>query len=121
MRLIARISALALSLSPAFAVSGEADVVAAEATRTGETWRFDVTVRHADEGWEHYANAWEVVGPGGAVLGVRELLHPHVAEQPFTRSLSGVAIPPGVTRVTIRARDTVHAWGGAEIDVVLSD
>ncbi len=38
--------------SPARA--GEADVVRLEATRvTPGVWRFDVTVRHADEGWDH--------------------------------------------------------------------
>ena len=101
------------------AAAGEADVVAAEAVRTGGAWRFDVTVRHADEGWDHYADAWEVVGPDGTVYGVRELLHPHVDEQPFTRSLSGVAIPGDVETVTVRARDSVHGFGGAEIDIRL--
>ena len=31
-------------------------------------WRFDVTVRHADEGWDHYADKWDVVAPDGTVL-----------------------------------------------------
>ena len=36
--------------------AGEADVVGVEATRISPgVWRFDVTVRHADEGWRHYA------------------------------------------------------------------
>ena len=37
-------------------------------------------------GWEHYANKWDVVGPDDTILGTRVLLHPHVNEQPFTRS-----------------------------------
>lgn len=82
-------------------------------------WRFNVTVRHDDEGWDHYADQWEVLGPDGAVYGTRELLHPHEAEQPFTRSLGAVAIPGSVTRVTIRARDKVHGYGGAELIVEL--
>jgi len=53
------------------------------------------------------------------VLGVRELAHPHVNEQPFTRSLGGVEIPDGVQEVTIRARDSVHGYGGAELSVEL--
>ncbi|MEM8571259.1 MAG: hypothetical protein AAGG56_10150 [Pseudomonadota bacterium] len=94
------------------AVWADAPVVeGVSATRNGDTWRFDVTVSHADEGWEHYADAWEVIGPDGQVLGTRTLFHPHVTEQPFTRSLSQVVIPDGVTQVQIRAHDSVHGWG----------
>ena len=107
-------------LVPAAAPAGEADVVAAEAVAAGDgTWRFSVTVRHADEGWDHYADAWDVVAPDGTVLATRVLHHPHVDEQPFTRSLSGVAIPADVTRVTLCARDSVHGYGGAVIEVSL--
>lgn len=103
---------------PAF--SGEADVVDAAATRQPDgTWTFAVTVSHADEGWEHYANRWDVVGPDGTVYGQRELLHPHVDEQPFTRSLSGVVIPGDVARVVIRANDSVHGAGGREMEIDL--
>ncbi len=112
--------ALVLSLGLShLAAAGEADVIEVAATRMGETWRFDVTVRHADTGWDHYADAWEVVAPDGTVLGTRTLFHPHVTEQPFTRSLSGVAIPDGVTEVTIRAHDSVDGYGGAEMTVTL--
>ena len=73
-------------LAPMVALAGEADVVGVEVTKQGQgRFRFDVTVRHADEGWDHYADRWEVLGPDGAALGVRELAHPHVNEQPFTR------------------------------------
>lgn len=82
-------------------------------------YRFYVTVKHGDEGWEHYVNKWEVTGPDGVVYGTRKLLHPHVREQPFARSLSGVAIPDGVTQVTVRAHDSVHGWGGPAVTVNL--
>ncbi len=104
---------LLMVLLPVAAYGGDAAVVDVAAMRDGNSWRFDVTVAHADEGWDHYADAWQVLGPEGAVLGTRELLHPHVAEQPFTRSLSGVAIPVGVGEVRVRARDSVHGWGPA--------
>ena len=42
-----------------------------------------------------------------------------VITQPFTRSLSGVLIPAGVSQATIQARDSVHGWGGAEVVVEL--
>ncbi|MEO0360324.1 MAG: hypothetical protein AAF322_04410 [Pseudomonadota bacterium] len=113
-------AALALALAhPAPAPAGEADVVAAEARQVGATWTFTVTVRHDDEGWSHYADAWRVVAPDGTVLGERKLLHPHETEQPFTRSLSGVSIPDDVDVVTIEAHDNVHGWGGAAIETPL--
>lgn len=105
---------------PTVASAGEADVVNATASRTGgNLWRIEATIRHADEGWEHYANAFEVLDPQGQVLGVRELLHPHVNEQPFTRSLGNVAIPPETKFVIIRAKDSVHEYGGLEFRVEL--
>lgn len=113
---------LATLLASVFAPvqAGEADVVDVGVRQAADgTWSFDVTVRHADEGWEHYADAWEVLAPDGTVLGTRKLYHPHVEEQPFTRSLSGVKIPDGLGEVRLRARDSVHAFGGAEMEVKL--
>ena len=105
--------------SAAVAMAGDAEVVDAKATWSGGSWRFDVTLRHADTGWEHYADAWRVVGPDGTVYGTRTLYHPHVDAQPFTRSLSGVAIPAGVTAVQIQAKDSVHGWNKAARTVQL--
>ena len=91
------------------ALAGQVRVVDVEADLAGsDTWRFSVTLRHGDTGWEHYADEWRVLAPDGTVLGVRTLLHPHVNEQPFTRSLSGVRIPPNLTYVLIDARDNEH-------------
>jgi hypothetical protein len=113
---------IVLLLAAGGARAGEADVVDVQASRSGDgTWRFDVTVRHADAGWDHYADAFEVVAPDGTVLGTRTLLHPHVDEQPFTRSLSGVVIPGGIEEVAVRAHDSVDGYGGAEITVVLPE
>lgn len=113
--------ALALSLLPALPLrAGEADVVAAEAAQESDgTWRFRVTVRHADEGWDHYADRWQVETLDGRVLGTRVLLHPHEHEQPFTRALGGVVVPPEVGEVLIRAHDSVHGDGGATVIVKL--
>lgn len=103
------------------AAAGEADVVGVEAVQTAPgTWRFDVTVRHADTGWDHYADRFDIVAPDGTVLGERILAHPHVDEQPFTRSLGGVAVPDGITSVTVRAHDNVHGLGGAEMTIELN-
>lgn len=80
--------------------------------QSAHKYRFSVTLKHADTGWDHYADQWQVVSAdGGQVYGTRTLHHPHVNEQPFTRSLSGVSIPDHVRTVQIRARDSVHGVG----------
>ena len=109
-------------LFPGAALANEVEIVrAAFRQSTPGTWSVQVTLVHEDAGWEHYADAWEVVAPDGTVLGTRELLHPHEREQPFTRSLSGVQVPKGVAAVTIRARDKVHGFGGKEMRVELAE
>ena len=106
---------IAAGLTPG-ARAGEADVIEVAVSAAGENrYDFGVTVRHADEGWDHYADGWDVVAPDGKVLATRKLWHPHVDEQPFTRSLAGVQTPKGVSEVIIRAHDSVHGYGGAEM------
>lgn len=78
-----------------------------------------VTLSHPDTGWDDYADGWEVLDADGNRLGYRELLHPHVNEQPFTRSLSGVDIPADATVVYIRARDNVGGWSEELYEVQL--
>jgi len=119
MKWIASISLVIMAMSM-LAYAGEADVVQVKVVISGErTYRFDVTLQHEDTGWEHYADQWEVVAPDGEILGIRKLLHPHVNEQPFTRSLSGVKIPNNIEQVSIRAHDSVHAYGGREMTLDL--
>jgi len=101
--------------------AGEADVTAVTAQQDDNgTWRFNVTVMHDDEGWDHYADQWQVLQMDRTIIGTRELAHPHVNEQPFTRSLNGVTIPDEIDRVVIRARDSVHGYGGKELIVELT-
>ncbi len=108
--------------APTSSHAGEADVIAVEVRKSNEAiYHFSVTVAHDDTGWDHYADAWQVIGPEGEILGERILAHPHVNEQPFTRSLSGVAIPNGITSVRVRARDLVHGFGGQEITISLPE
>lgn len=99
------------------AQAGLADVLGVE-IRPGAlpgSYDVDVTLRHADSGWDHYANRWEILAPDGRVLATRVLVHPHVHEQPFTRGLSDVRIPAEYTWVRIRAHDLVHGYGGREV------
>lgn len=100
--------------------AGEADVIDVKVTaESGGTFAFDVTVQHADTGWEHYADKWEVIGQDGTIYGTRVLAHPHVDEQPFTRSQKGIIIPQGINKVIVRAHDLVDGLGGKEMVVDL--
>lgn len=105
---------------------GNADVLHVRAVKESDPnrWTFHVTVQHPDQGWEDYADGWDVVTPTGEVLKrdpedpfTRLLLHPHVEEQPFTRSQSGIFIPPDVSKVRVRAHDLVDGYGGKEVVV----
>ena len=97
------------------ATAGEADVVKATIKKVGSIkFRIDATLAHADTGWDHYANKWDVLDLDGNLLGTRVLHHPHVDEQPFTRSLT-LEIPKSIAKVVIRAGDSVHEDGGKEM------
>lgn len=102
------------------ALAGDADVLKVDVSCNSDSiCRFDVTVKHDDEGWDHYANKWEVLSPEGEILATRELAHPHDNEQPFTRSLQKVRIPSDLQEVVVRAHDSRHAYGGKEVVVKL--
>ena len=109
------------------AIPGNANVEYVKAVQAKDgSWTFFVTVRHPDAGWKDYADGWDVVIVDGTVLKqdpsspfTRLLLHPHDDEQPFTRSQSGVLIPPGVKRLRVRAHDLVDGWGGVEVEIDL--
>ncbi|QDL93641.1 hypothetical protein FDP22_08150 [Paroceanicella profunda] len=114
-----RLAAVALALLAGPAGASEVRIVDARAVPGPQGWRIDVTLRHDDTGWDHYADTWEVRLRDGTVLGTRKLLHPHVTEQPFTRSLPRVAIPEGVREVVIHARDLQSGWSSDTFLLVL--
>lgn len=85
------------------------------ARAAGDAWTFSVTLRHADTGWDDYADGWRILSLDGTELGIRTLYHPHVEEQPFTRSLSGVKLPNGTTEVLVEARTNTDGWSGERV------
>jgi hypothetical protein len=98
------------------------DVLAATATQADDgTWRFDVTLSSPYDTLDRYADAWRVLDPDGAELGVRVLTHDHANEQPFTRSLLAVQILADITEVTIEGRDQLNGWGGATVTIDLAE
>ena len=103
------------------ASAGEADVIRVTVVNQGDRlYRFDVTVAHSDTGWKHYADRWEILDTAGNILATRVLVHPHVDEQPFTRSLDNVTLPVTIRTVVIRAHDLVHGYGGKTKTVRIS-
>jgi hypothetical protein len=108
-----------LLMLASLAQAGEVEIVQVELRQTGQDWQASVTLRHADTGWDHYADGWRVVSPDGELLGHRTLHHPHVNEQPFTRSLSGIAIPTDMKQVVVKAHDKVHGWSSQTVTIDL--
>ena len=119
MKLLLIFASLMLLMSPATLFAGKADVIKVGVDKIDSTYRFSVTVKHSDEGWQHYADKWDIVSLDGQVIATRVLHHPHVNEQPFTRSLSGVVIDNNISSVTVRAHDLAHGYGGKEMTVSL--
>lgn len=96
------------------------DVVSATVQpRAADTFDFDVTVSSPYDTPQRYADAFRVMSKDGTVFGKRKLLHDHANEQPFTRDLYGVRIPPGLRAVVIQARDQKYGYGGKTVEVAL--
>ena len=107
-----------LLLSASIGIAGEADVLSAEVEHAGgDLYRFKVTVQHEDEGWNHYVDHWLILDKDEQLIVVRKLMHPHVKEQPFTRSLSYIGIPDAVTEVIIRAHCSVDSYSGKDMSL----
>lgn len=111
---------LLLALASSIAAAGEADVVEVKVRASSPgVYDSDITVRSVDKGWNHYADAFEVLSPDGKVLGQRILLRPHETEQPFTRDLYGVRVPAGIAEVVVRARHKPKGYDGRAMRVRL--
>ena len=99
--------------------ASDVEIVNVVLTKNTGTWRADVTLNHADTGWEHYADAWRLVDEKGNEISKRTLYHPHVNEQPFTRSLSNIQIPENNKIIFIEAHDLNRGWSPNKVKVDL--
>ncbi|MFK7939394.1 MAG: hypothetical protein AB8B82_08450 [Roseovarius sp.] len=118
MKLRFALTPLLFATAPLWA--GSPEIVDAKITKQGMNWRIEVTLLHEDTGWEHFADGWEVLDADGRVLGYRKLHHPHVEEQPFTRSLSNLMLPDGTRELFIRAHCSKKGWNSETVRIELS-
>lgn len=105
------LSGLILMIMSNVTLANQVEILAADLhNNSSNNWSVSITLKHEDKGWDHFADNWRVVTEKGEILGDRVLYHPHVNEQPFTRSLAGVVVPEGVSIIYIEAHDKVHGW-----------
>ncbi len=95
------------------------DVKAVKLRGDGQTYTLDVTMSSPYDSPERYADGWRVLDEEGHVLGEMELTHDHAAEQPFTRSQTGLEIPEDVKAVTVEGRDSANGYGGGTVEVTV--
>jgi len=122
----ARLAGLAFALASLGAIAADhsgqkfPDVVSVKVTsRSASLFDFDVTVSSPYDTPERYADAIRVVAKPNVVLGERILFHDHADEQPFTRDVYGVKIPPGIRAVVVQARDKANGYGGKTVEVTI--
>lgn len=97
------------------AFASDIDIVKVVLTKQSGTWRADVTIKHNDTGWKHYVDAWRLVDEKGNEISKRTLYHPHVNEQPFTRSLNSFHIPKDKKILYVEAHDLNRGWDTKKI------
>ena len=96
------------------------DVVDVKVKARGENrFDFDVTLSSPYDTPQRYADAIRVMSVAGMLYAERVLLHDHADEQPFTRDLQGVSIPPGVRAAVVQGRDQKFGYGGKTVQVAL--
>ena len=66
-----------------------------------------------------FFNPTEANNVHGRILGERQLAHPHLNEQPFTRGLANIKIPENNTVLYIEAHDKLHGWSAQSLKIDL--
>ena len=102
--------------------SGHSDQVSIEnavASCSKRVCSFEVTLKHADTGWDHYADHWRILDSNDNEIGRRTLYHPHVDEQPFTRRLANISIPIQLSSIWVEAHDKVHGYASERFEIII--
>lgn len=113
-----RILATLLLCFPLLALANQVEIINVSMRAIHDkAWYVSVTLKHDDQGWDHFADQWRLVDDSGKVFAKRVLFHPHEEEQPFTRSLTNVKLPKGVKVFYVEAHDSVHGWSPQRVKV----
>ena len=107
-------------LTLVYALYDHADVVGVSISGAPGDYSVSVTVLSDDRGCGSYVDWWEVISEEGELLTRRVLLHAHVDEQPFTRSMGGLKVQPG-ERVIIRAHMNDAGYGSTVMRGTVAD
>ena len=103
-------------------IAGEAEILAAELRHQQKnSWSINVTLKHEDTGWDHYADVWRVIDKKENELGYRVLAHPHIEEQPVTRGFDRLIIHEDINTIYIQGHDNVHGWSSNKLKVMLTE
>ena len=97
-----------------------AEVIDVSVSGTPGEYSVSVTVSSDDRGCGSYVDWWEVVSEEGELLARRVLLHSHVDEQPFTRSMGGLKVQPG-DGLIIRAHMNDAGYGSTVMRGTVAD
>ena len=97
-----------------------ADVIDVSISGVAGDYSLSVTVASPDIGCSPYVDWWEVISEEGELLTRRVLLHAHVDEQPFTRSMGGLKVQPG-EQVMIRAHMNDAGYGSTVMRGTVAD
>ncbi len=112
--------AASLIVYPGSSTADEVNILSTEFIYiNNDQWNAKVTLKHADSGWDHYADKWRIIDSMGKILATRTLYHPHIEEQPFTRGLENISIPNNITTVYVEAHDKLHGWSKKRLKIDL--
>jgi hypothetical protein len=101
-------------------LASDVEIIKVVLTKDTGTWRADVTLKHDDTGWKHYADGWRLTDEKGREIVKRTLYHPHVNEQPFTRSTSNFQIPSDKKVIFVEAHDLNRGWSKNKVAIDMS-
>ena len=111
---------ISASVCASVVYANDVEIIKVVLSKYAATWRADVTLKHEDEGWKHYADGWRIIDATGNEIVKRTLFHPHVNEQPFTRSESGFYIPKEMKIIFVEAHDLKHGWSANKVKIDMS-
>ncbi len=93
----------------------KADVIEAKVKKSfGGKYVAYVKIDHKDEGYEHFADRWEIFDQNGKRLTIRIIFSPTTEKETIESYLYGFAVPEGTKKLIFKAHCNKDGWGGKE-------